>query len=224
MSVTGSSQGWSSSGTGGISVLPGVSAQRLRVAARSLSRVSSLLRPSSFQGRLAGAIVGEVIEPADLVEKGGVVDLAEIAAGFGQELLEGVRSAALENVVRIAADRRRRHPQRQTLPEIAHDAAVIGLRGRRLGVRVVAVMRDHDRLDRARQTTTPVGADSADGDDAVMRPRGRPRARSRSLPRRPSPALRRSRGAAARGRWCASQAVPGASGGPVHAAISRRSA
>ena len=75
-------------------------------------------------------------------------------------------SAELENVVRIAADRRRRHPQRQTLPEIAHDAAVIGLRGRRLGVRVVAVMSDHDRLDRARQTTPPVGADGADGDDA----------------------------------------------------------
>ena len=129
--------------------------------------MSSLLRPSSFHRRLAGAIIGEIVEPADLVEEGGVVELAEIAAGFGQELLEGVRSAVLENVVRIAADRRRRHPQRQTLTEIAHDAAVIGLRGRRLGVRVVAVMGDHDRLDRARQTTTPVGADSADGDDAV---------------------------------------------------------
>ena len=49
MSVTGSGQGWSSSETGGTSVLPGVSAQRLRVAFRSLSKVSSLLRPSSFR-------------------------------------------------------------------------------------------------------------------------------------------------------------------------------
>ena len=96
-----------------------------------------------------------------------MVELAEIAAGFGQELLEGVGSVAPENVVRIAAGRRRRHPQHQALTEIAHDAAVIGLRGRRLGVRVVAVMRKRDGLDRARQRTTPVGADSADGDDAV---------------------------------------------------------
>ena len=111
MSVTGSSQGWSSSGTGGISVLPGVSAQRLRVAVAQLVQGVELAEAEQFQGRHAGAIVGKVVELADLVEKGGVVELAEIAAGFGQELLEGVRSAALENVVRIAAGRRRRHPQ-----------------------------------------------------------------------------------------------------------------
>ena len=167
MSVTGSGQGWSSSGTGGTSVLPGVSAQRLRVAFRCFVQGVELAEAEQFQGRLAGAVVGKLVEPADLVEEGGVVELAEIAAGFGQELLEGVESVAPENVVRIAAGRRRCHPQQQALAEVAHDAAVIGLRGRRLGDRIVAVMRNRDGLDRARQRTTPVGADRADGDDAV---------------------------------------------------------